>query len=264
MSESYQKETDAVSSGTCDSAPPSAFLQLPIELRDEIYSHVASNDPASATITLSSQPGVTASHVYHGLLHACKQTRKEYTRALLRYSAITAIIENFNFEPLVAFISQLPRTFLDSLPKQLTPFELTASQIDFVNSGAKVHVLVRITDDVPAALGGIRRWQVKQQGLERISSRFKVSYRFIGRSDLQLRLGVQLCGLMEQLEGSNDAITQAELKGMMRALLKGVAFHSDVEEAAGALYLLEATGLSPNTINDFVTAYRSIHPNHPL
>jgi hypothetical protein len=262
MAESRQRRTDAALIGTCDSTLPSAFLQLPIELCDEIYSHVASTDPASATITLSSQPGVTASHVYHGLLHACKQTRKEYTRALLRYSGITAIIENFDFQPLVAFISQLPRTFLDSLPKQLAPLELTTSGIDYVNLGAKVHILVKITDNIPAALEGIRRWQVKQQSLEVIGSRFKVTYRFFGRSDLQLRLGVQLCVLMERLEGSNDAITQAELKGMIRALLKGVAFHSDVEEAAGALYLLEATGLSPSTINEFVTAYRSIHPNH--
>lgn len=264
MAESCQKGTDAAPIGTCDPTLPSAFLHLPVELRDEIYSHVASTDPAYSTITLSSQPGVTASRVYHGLLHACKQTRKEYTQTLLRYSGITATIENFDFQPLVAFISQLPSIFLDSLSKQLVPLELTASGIDYVNPGAGVHLLVKITDDVPAALEGIRRWQVKQQSLERIGSRFKVTYRFIGRSDLQLRLGVQLCGLMEKLEGSNDAITQAELKGMMRALLKGVVFHSDVEEAAGALYLLEATGLSPDTINQFVTAYRSIHPNHPL
>jgi hypothetical protein len=264
MAESCQKGTDVAPTGTCDYTLPSAFLQLPIELRDEIYSHVASTDPASSTITLTSQPGGTASHVYHGLLHACKQTRTEYTRALLRYSGITAIVENFDLEPLVAFISQLPRAFLDSLPKQFVPLELTASGIDYVNPGARVHIQVKITDDIPAALEGIRRWQVKQQSLERIGSRCKVTYRFIGRSDLQLRLGVQLCGLMERLEGSNDAITQAELKGMMRALLKGVVFHSDVEEAAGALYLLEATGLSPSTINEFVTAYRSVHPNHHL
>jgi hypothetical protein len=264
MAESFQKGTDAAPTGTCDSTLPSAFLQLPIELRDEIYSHVASTDPASSNVTLSSQPSVTASHVYHGLLHASKQTRKEYTQALLRYSGITATIENFDFRPLVAFISQLPSTFLDSLPKQLAPLELTASGIDYVNPGAKVHILVKITDDIPAALEGIRQWQLKQQSLEAIGSRFKVTYRFIGRSDLQLRLGVQLCGLMEKLEGSNDAITQAELKGTMRALLKGVAFHSDVEEAAGALFLLEATGLSPSTINEFVTAYRSIHLNHAL
>lgn len=243
---------------------PPTFLQLPTELRDEIYSHVASTDPASSTITFNAQSGATASHVYHGLLHACKQTRKEYTRALLRYSGITATIENFDFQPLVVFISQLPTTFLESLPKQLAPLELTASAIDYVNPGAKAHILVKITDDIPAALEGLRRWQVKQLGMEAIGSRFKVTYRFIGRSDMQLRLGVQLSGLMEKLEDSGDAITQAELKGMMRALLKGVVFHSDPEEAAGALYLLEATGLSPSTINQFVTVYRSIRPSHAL
>ena len=100
--------------------------------------------------------------------------------------------------------------------------------------------------------------------LETTGSRPKVDYRFIGRADLQVRLGVQLSELVEKLEGSNDAITQAELKGMMRALLKGVAFHSDLEEAAGALYLLEATGLSPSTINEFIAVYRSIHGNHGL
>jgi hypothetical protein len=100
--------------------------------------------------------------------------------------------------------------------------------------------------------------------LEATGSRLKVDYRLIGRPDLQVRLGVQLSGLMEKLEGPNDGITQAELKGMMRALLKGVAFHSDLEEAVGALFLLETTGLSPSTINQFVTAYRSIHLNHAL
>ncbi|KAM0702976.1 hypothetical protein Q7P35_010408 [Cladosporium inversicolor] len=265
MAESCLEGTDAASIRTCDSSIlPPTFLKLPIELRDEIYSHVASTEPASTTITFNPQPGVTASHVYHGLLPACKQTRKEYTRALLRFSGIAATIENFDFQPLVAFISQLPSTFLDSLPKQLAPLELTASQIDYVNPRAKVHILVKITDDIPAALQGLQRWQIKQQSLEAIGSRFKVTYRFIGRSDLQLRLGVQLSELMEKLEGSNDAITQAELKAMMRALLKGVAFHSDPEEAAGALFLLEATGLSPSTINQFVTMYRSIRPNHAL
>lgn len=264
MAEKCQKGTGAASVELCDSTLPSAFLQLPIELRDEIYSHVASADPASSSITLSAQSGVTASHVYHGLLHACSQTRKEYTQALLRYSGVTATIENFDFQPLVAFFSQLPVTFLDSLPKQLTPLELTASIIDFANPGAKVHILVKLTDDIPAALEGIRRWQFKQQSLEVSGSRLKVDYRFIGRPDLQVRLGVQLSGLMEKLEGSNDAITQAELTGMMRALLKGVAFHSDPDEAAGALFLLETTGLSPSTINQFITVYRSIHSNHAL
>jgi len=264
MAESCQKGTGAASVMICVSALPSAFLQLPIELRDEIYSHVASTDPASSSITFSAQSGVTASCVYHGLLHACKQTREEYTRALLRYSGITANIEDFDFQPLVAFISQLPSTFLDSLPKQLTPLELTASQIYFANPEARVHILVKITDDIPATLKGIRRWQVKQMSLETTGSRPKVDYRFIGRADLQVRLGVQLSELVEKLEGSNDAITQAELKGMMRALLKGVAFHSDLEEAAGALYLLEATGLSPSTINEFIAVYRSIHGNHGL
>ena len=264
MAENCQKETGAASSRLCDSTLPSAFLRLPIELRDEIYSHVASTDPASSSITFSAQSGGIAPRVYHGLLHACNQTRREYTRALLRFAGITASIENFDFQPLVAFFRQLPSTFLDSLPKQLTPLELTASQIDFVNLGAKVHIFVQITDDVPAALKGIRRWQVQQQSLEATGTRLKLSYRFIGRPDLQVRLGVQLSGLMEKLEGPNDAITQAELKGMMRALLKGVAFHSDLEEAAGALFLLETTGLSPSTINQFVTAYRSIHLNQAL
>ena len=264
MAENCQKATGAASVRLCDSTLPSAFLQLPIELRDEIYSHVASTDPASSSITFNAHSGVTAPHVYHGLLHACNQTRKEYTRALLRYSGITASIENFDFQPLVAFIGQLPSTFLNSLPKQLAPLELTASQIDYANFGAKVHIVVHITDDIPAALKGIRRWQVKQQSLETTGSRLKLSYRFIGRPDLQVRLGVQLSELMGKLESPNDAITQAELQGMMRALLKGVAFHSDLEEAAGALFLLETTGLSPSTINQFVTAYRSIHLNHTL
>lgn len=264
MVENCQKATGAASGRLCDSTLPSAFLQLPIEIRDEIYSHVASTDPASSSITFSAQSGVTASHTYHGLLHACNQTRMEYTRALLRFPGITASIENFDSQPFVAFISQLPREFLDSLPKQLAPLQLTASDIDFVNPGAKVHILVKLTDDFPAALEGIRRWQVKQQSLEASDSRLKVNYRFIGRPDLQVRLGVQLSRLMEKLEGSNDAITQADLKGMMRALLKGVAFHSDPDEAAGALFLLETTGLSPSTINQFISVYRSIHPNHGL
>jgi hypothetical protein len=266
MAENYQKGTDAALVRTPKSmlTLPSTFLELPIELRDEIYSHVASTDPASSSITFSAQSGVTASHIYHGLLHACKQTREEYTRALVRFSGITATIENFEFEPLVAFVSQLPSTFLDSLPKQLTPLDLTASQIDFVNPEARVHILVKITDGIPAALKGIRRWQVKQLSLENTGSRPKVNYRFVGRADLQVRLGMQFVGLIERLEGSNDAITQAELKGMLRALLKGVAFHSDLEEAAGALYLLEGTGLSPSTINQFVETYRSIHGNHGM
>jgi hypothetical protein len=243
---------------------PSTFLKLPTELRDEIYSHVVSTSPASSTITFHPEPGVTASHVYHGLLQACRQTRKEYTQALLRYPGITATIANFDFQLLVAFISQLPTIFLESLPKQLAPLELAPSEIDYVNPGARVHILVNITDDIPPALEGIRRWQIKQQSLEADGSRLKVTYRFVGRSDLQLRLGVQLCRLMEKLESSNDAITQAELKGMMRALLKGVAFHSDAEEAAAALFLLEATGLSHSTINQFVTVYRSIRPNDTL
>ena len=263
MAENCQRGTNAAFLEKRDSTLPSAFLQLPIELRDEIYSHVASTDPASSNITFGAQSGVTASHVYHGLLHACSQTRKEYTRALLRYSGVTATIENFDFQPLVAFFSQLPSIFLDSLPKQLTPVELTASEIDYVNPGAKVHILVKVKDDVPAALEGIRRWQVKQQSLEATGSRLKVDYRFVGSAHLQMRLGVQLSGLMEKLEGWSDAITQAELKGMLRALLKGVAFHSDPDEAAGALYLLEATGLSPSTINQFIMAYR-IHLSDTL
>lgn len=143
MAGNCQKGTGAASLRLCDTTLPSAFLQLPIELRDEIYSHVASTDPASPSLTFSAQSGVTAPRVHHGLLHACNQTRKEYTRALLRFSGITASIGNFDFQPLVAFFSQLPSTFLDSLPKQLTPLELTASQIDFVNPGAKVHILVK-------------------------------------------------------------------------------------------------------------------------
>ena len=264
MAESCLKRTDSASIRTCDSISSPTFLKLPTELRDEIYSHVASTDPVSSAITFNVQSGATASHAYHGLLHACKQTRKEYIRALLRYSGITATIEAFDFQPLVTFISQLPSTFLDSLPKQLAPLELTASEIDYLNPGAKVHIVVKITDDIPAALEGIRHWQVKQSNMEATSSRLKVTYRFIGRSDLQLRLGVRLSGMMNKLGGSNYAITQAELQGMMRALLKGVAFHFDPDEAAAALYLLEATGLSPSTINQFVTVYRSIHPNHTL
>jgi hypothetical protein len=266
MTDCHLDATDAASIGVRDDRPPSAFLQLPAELRDEIYSHVASTDPASA-ITFSPQPGATGSRVYHGLLHACKQTRTEYTRALLRYPEITTTVENFDFEPFVAYISELPSSFLDLLPKQLAPLELTASKIEFVNPGAKVHILVNITDDEPTALKGLRRWQVKQCSMEAVGSRFKVDYRFVGRPDLQARLGIQIVffpGLIDRFEGSDDAITQAELKGMMRALLNGMTSLSDAEEASNALYLLETSGVSPSTINEFLTAYRNIHPVNTL
>jgi hypothetical protein len=205
--------------------------------------------------------------VSHGLLHACKQTRKEYTQALLRYSGITATIDNFDFQPFVAYIGQLPSTFLDLLPKQFTPLELTNSTINYVNPGARVHILVKITDDGVTALEGLRHWQIKQKSMEAARSRFKVDYRFTGRPDVQARLGMRavlLPGLMDRFDRWDDAITQAELKGIVRALLQGIIYFTDAEEASGALYLLQTSGLDPNTTNEFMTAYRNLHANHTL
>lgn len=241
---------DTVSPVTPNATLDSAFLAIPIELRDEIYSHIASNDPASPTLTFNSQPLASASYVYDGLLHACKQTRHEYTGALLRYSGITATIEHFDFQPFAAFLGQLPSTYLDSLPKQLAPLDLTAIKTDFINPGAKVYLNINIGDDVPSALEGLRRWLIKQRSLEDSGSRLRICYRFVDRPDLHVRLGLHLPDLIKAFEGVDDAITRAELFGMMRVLLKGETFFSDPDEAGFALRLLTTFGLSSSLINE--------------
>ena len=74
------------------------------------------------------------------------------------------------------------------------------------------------------------------------------------------QLSERIAAATEELaSGLTEASAAAE---QLRRSMEQIA--SGAEEAAGALYLLEATGLSPSTINQFVTVYRSIHPSHAL
>ena len=235
----------------CDSTLPSAFLQLPVELRDEIYSHVASNDPDSSSITFHVQPGPATPYVYHGLLYACKQTRQEYTQALLRYYGITATIENFDFQPFVAFLSELPGTFLASLPKQLAPLDFKAIKTEYLNPGARVIISIKMADSVSDALEGFRLWQVKQKSLEATGSRLQVNYEFVNRPYPQMRLGMEVLALAAGFDGSNDAITRAEILGTTRALVNGASFASDSDE-------LYASSEGSGVINQIVRLYWNV------
>ena len=254
MAEMNLSGTGVAANMTCEPTLPPAFLQMPIELRDEIYSLVASTDPSSSAVTFSAQPDAAASHVYHGLLHACKQTRHEYTRVLLRYTGITATIENFDFQPFGSFLGQLPGVFLDSLPKQVAPIDFKAVKTEYLNPTAKVHILINMTDEIPAALEGFRRWQFKQRSLESTGSRLQIDYQFANRPHLQVRLGMQVLGLAADFDPLNDAITRAEILATTRALVNGVSSN----EASWSWGELEASGEGPVSVNEFVRLYRDI------
>jgi hypothetical protein len=152
--------SNSVSFETPRSTRHSAFLNLPLELRDEIYGHIASDDPTTSRLVFGAQSN-TIQH--HSLLYTCKQTQQEYTRALLRYPGITAIIHNFDFHPFMAFLSSLPLSYLDLLPKQSTSLGFATSIANYATTEADVHLLINMTDDLDAALGGLERWWIRQK-----------------------------------------------------------------------------------------------------
>lgn len=213
---------EAALAGTYLSAQPSFFLGLPIELREEIYGHVISDDPASLRITFNAQPGATAPNQYHKLLDTCQQTRQEYTRVLLRHRGITATIHHFNFEPLLGFLSQLPDAYLDSLPKQLAPLDLAASDANHTTTEAGLHILLSIEGTHAAAVEGFRRWMLIQRGSEAVGQRLRVSYRLTDRPGLHYNLGTAFLALWSDFEAVGDDITRVESLGMIRCLLKDV------------------------------------------
>lgn len=224
---------DAAMSATALIPQASLFLNFPTELRDEIYGHVASDAPTTSRITFDARRDDNIYDDFHTLLHTCKQTRQEYTRALLRHRGITATIHHFYFDPLMAFLSKLPKSYLHSLPKQIAPLDLAASDANYTTTEAKVHILLKIDDDnnKRAAVNGFRRWMLYQKNLEATNSRLRVSYRFINRPDLHHDLGVQWVYLWQRFEGgAENDITRVETLGMMRCLLKSVVYDDESRE----------------------------------
>jgi hypothetical protein len=149
--------------GTSRSTTRSAFLNIPLELRDEIASHVIPDDPTTLRIVFDAQPDASSPIQHHSLLYTCKQTQREYTRALLRFPGITATIHNFDFQPLMAFLSRLPCIYLDVLPKQPTSLGFATSIANYAITEANVHLLINMTDDLDAALGVLERWWIRQK-----------------------------------------------------------------------------------------------------
>jgi hypothetical protein len=278
MTDTRAIPTNQVSLGTPRSTQHSAFLNLPVELRDEIYSHVATDDPTSSRIVFDAQPhgadGRSASGhrgfarirrlisrttsqpdtvtpiEHHSLLYACKQLRREYTRALLRYPGITATIHNFDFQPFMAFLSRLPSSYLALLPKQSTPLGFQTSEANYTTTEADVHLLLDMPDDdddVQAALEGLERWWTKQKSLEVSRSRLRVSYRFTKRpGPVELDLHLHFCcGLTEpplwplaDVEGTNNEVAEWEALGMHRALLKSETYPEGSGDAGMVFHML--------------------------
>lgn len=225
---------EAALAGTSLSAQPSLFLSIPIELRDEVYGHVISDDPVSLRITFNSQPGASTQNQYHKLLDTCQQTRQEYTRVLLRHCGITATIHHFNFEPLLEFLSQLPDAYLESLPKQLAPLDLAASDANYTTTEAGLHILVSVEEGKyshVAAVKGFKRWMFVQRGSEAANSRLRVSYRLTNRPDLHFSLSLAFLAISADFEGVGDDITRVETLGMMRRLLRSVS-HAELSYEA--------------------------------
>jgi hypothetical protein len=152
--------SNLISIGTSRPTLQSAFLSLPLELRDEVYSHVISDNPSTSRVVFDAQPD---SVQHHSLLYTCKQTQQEYTRALLRYPGITATIYNFDFQPFMAFLSRLPTSYLELLPKQSTTLGFATSIANYATTEANVHLLISMTDDLDATLGGLERWWIRQK-----------------------------------------------------------------------------------------------------
>jgi hypothetical protein len=278
MTDTRANPSNPVLFGTSRSTHHSAFLNLPVELRDEIYSHVATDDPTSSRIVfdaqphgadgksvsghrgsarirrligrITSQPDTVTPIEHHSLLYACKQLRREYTRALLRYPGITATIHNFDFQPFMAFLSRLPSSYLALLPKQSTPLGFQTSEANYTTTEADVHLLLDMPDDdddVQAALEGLERWWTKQKSLEVSRSRLRVSYRFTKRPgpvglDLHLHF---CCGLTEpplwplaDVEGTNNEVAEWEALGMHRALLKSETYPEGSGDAGMVFHML--------------------------
>jgi hypothetical protein len=163
MTDSRAIPTNQVSLGTPRSSQHSAFLNLPVELRDEIYSHVATDDSTTSRIVLNALQDASSSFQHHSLLHTCKQIQREYTRALLRYPDTTATIHDFDFQPLMAFLIRLPCSYLDVLPKEPTSLGFATSIANYTTTEANIHLLVNMTDDLEAEFGGSERWWIRQK-----------------------------------------------------------------------------------------------------
>jgi hypothetical protein len=158
MADTRANPASPVPFGTPISTQHSAFLNLPLEIRDEIYGHVASDDPTTSRLIFDSQSDSTQ---HHSLLNTCKQTQQEYICALLRYPGITATIYNSDFTSFLAFLNRLPTAYLDILWDQSTSLEFASSAMKHptaMTAEADVHLLISLTGDMHSALGKLEHW----------------------------------------------------------------------------------------------------------
>ena len=135
------------------------FFNLPAELRNAIYEHIAEETyilvplPPSGKKTTYKLPRPTPS-----LLLVSKQTRQEYLPLLLEYATITFQVKDFDFRNLMRITSSLYSTELKALRHN-------------------THLTLRLHLDKmrPEALQALRRWLVnRSEHLDRLTFYYAV------------------------------------------------------------------------------------------
>ncbi|KAK5123220.1 hypothetical protein LTR85_003419 [Meristemomyces frigidus] len=193
----------------------SPLLDLPAELRNDIYEYVAINSGAALHRRTK---GKLASGT--ALCRVSKQVRDEY-QAVLYISApiIDAHVKNFDFSHIVTFLNKLSERELSALPTLNSP------------THRKLRIHLEITRECPQNPEGLQKWLVRREHPTKKGKRINVEYTASGDQTVMWvcgqidgaayyvhhRLAFKLVQL-EDLEGGREDRVYQELSKVLKAI----------------------------------------------
>lgn len=138
---------------------PSPFLELPAELRNEIYDYVA---PSYTAVLRQNARGRLLTN--SPLAAVSRQVCEEYIATLYLCAPITAHVKNLDFSHLVTFLNKLSDRELRALPS--------------VNVPSERHILIKlnITDACPPISDMLNRWLLRCEHPTKKGTNLQVSY----------------------------------------------------------------------------------------
>lgn len=213
-----QRSTDSENVKLATSSPTtSRFLQLPVEIRQEIFRYITIERPAA----LRPRGRGNLETTERSLLSVSKQVRHEYRWSVHHFASIRAHVKNFDFGHVVKFLNKLSEHEVKELPTLNTGANNAKSR--------KLLVVLEITPDCPENPESLQRWLLRCDHPTKKGTQLNTLYYAqgdVGKRDGNATAGEKVLHALgkklRQIETIELGRISEELEKIVRALKRAV------------------------------------------